>query len=266
MLHRTLTLVMVLTLSLTMGCTTVQKWAAGGAVLGAAAGGAWGSHGGGALNAGEGAAVGAAAGGLVGALIGDYMDNDDLKFSEEIESRDAQIAKLQEENRALASKLQACEEELKTAQRKIADLQTQVANLTDELAKCKGSRVELTLLSDVLFAPGKARLTDGGRKALDDAVSKIKENHDGAYITVEGHTDSDPIRASGWKDNWDLGSARSMAVLRYLVDKGIDPAKASAETFSSYHPVADNGTKEGKKQNRRAVIVIHTGWPKNDRM
>lgn len=263
MLHRTLTLAMVLTLSLAMGCTTVQKWAAGGAVLGAAAGGAWGAHGGGALNAGEGAAVGAAAGGLLGALAGDYFS--EKEYNEELEKRDAEIAKLQEENRGLQSKLQAAEEELKVAKRKIADLQTQVDNLTDELAKCKGSRIELTLLADVLFSPGKARLTDEGRKALDGAIQKIKANHSGSYITVEGHTDSDPIRVSGWKDNWDLGSARALAVLRYLVDNGIDAGKSSAETFGSNHPVADNATKDGKKQNRRAVIVIHSGWPRNDK-
>lgn len=263
MMHRTLTLAAVLLLALTMGCTTVQKWAAGGAVVGATVGGILGAdHG--ILNAGEGALVGAATGGLAGALVGDQINerNGRRTCTADLAAKDAEISKLQEDLRAAKAREAACAEELKTAKRKIEDLNTQVANLTDELAKCKGSRVEMTLLSDVLFEPGKARLSSGGRKALDDAAAKIKDSYGDKYVTVEGHTDSDPIRSSGWKDNWDLGSARSLAVLRYLVSKGIDPKKASAETFGQNQPVAGNDTKAGKKQNRRAVIVIHTGWPK----
>lgn len=263
MMHRTLTLAAVLLLALTMGCTTVQKYAAGGAAVGATVGGILGAdHG--ILNAGEGALVGAATGGLVGALVGDQINERDgnRACTAKTAEKDAQISKLQEDLRAAKAREAACAEELKTAKRKIDDLNTQVANLTDELAKCKGSRVEMTLLSDVLFEPGKARLSSAGKKALDDAAAKIKDSYGDKYVTVEGHTDSDPIRASSWKDNWDLGAARSMAVLRYLISKGIDAKKASAETFGQNQPVAGNDTKAGKKQNRRAVIVIHTGWPK----
>jgi len=262
MMHRTLTLATVMLLALTIGCSSwcnTKKYAAGGAAAGAIVGGILGAdHG--ILNAGEGALVGAATGGLVGALVGDCMDHHDK--CKDLADKDAQISKLQEEVRAAKAREQACAEELKTAQRKIEDLTGQIKNLTDELAKCKGSRIELTLLSDVLFEPGKARLTAAGKKALDDAASKIKDSYGDKFVTVEGHTDSDPIRASGWKDNWELGAARSTAVLRYLIDKGISAKGSSAETFGQYHPVADNDTKAGKKQNRRAVIVIHTGWPR----
>jgi chemotaxis protein MotB len=80
---------------------------------------------------------------------------------------------------------------------------------------------------------------------------------------VEGHTDSDPIRHSGWKSNWELGAARSLTVLHYLADKaGVDPAMMSAATFSKYQPVAGNDNAQGKAQNRRAVIVIYNNWGK----
>jgi len=247
-------------LAFTMGCTTVQKWAAGGAAVGAGVGAIMGAEKETLLNAGEGALVGAAAGGLAGALIGDYLDKG--KCNRALAAKDAEINRLQEELRACKRREDACQEELMTAQRKIDDLNTQVKNLTDELAKCKGSRIEMTLLSDVLFEPGKARLSAEGRKALDDAAAKIKDSYGDKFVTVEGHTDSDPIRHSGWKDNWELGAARSLAVLRYLVAHGVSAKMASAETFGEYHPVADNSTREGKRHNRRAVIVIHSGWPK----
>lgn len=266
-MHRTLTLATVLLLALTVGCnsfTTTQKWAAGGAAVGAVAGATWANTGPSIISGTSGALIGAATGGLVGALVGDVIDEQDgsKKCADEFAKKDAEIAKLQEELRAAKAREAASAEELKTAQRKIDDLNGQIKNLTDELAKCKGSRIELTLLSDVLFEPGKARLSAAGRKALDDAAEKIQGSYGDKYVTVEGHTDTDPIRRSGWKDNWDLGAARSQAVLRYLISKGIDPKRSSAETFGQYQPVADNGSKDGKKKNRRAVIVIHTGWPR----
>lgn len=256
-------LAMGLFVTTTMGCTTVQKWMAGGAAVGGTVGGIWASNGG-ILTAGEGIAVGAVTGATVGALVGDQQEQGGKWQEVEKANRDkdASIGKSQEAERAALTKLQACGEDLKTCKRKNDDLAGQVANLTDELAKCKGARMEITLLSDVLFEPGKARLSAEGRKALDDAAAKIGEAYGDKFVTVEGHTDSDPIKTSGWKDNWDLGAARSMAVLRHLIKKGVEPQKASAATFSEYQPASDNGSKEGKKKNRRSVIVVHTGWPR----
>ena len=142
--------------------------------------------------------------------------------------------------------------------REIARLEGQVQRLTDELANCKGAHVEITLLADVLFASGSNVLTARGKEALDDAVDKIKAMGSDKFITIQGHTDTDPIRASNWKDNWDLGSARSLAVLRYLISKGVSPDRSAAMSFSQYQPVSSTD----KSKNRRAVIVIHTGWPR----
>ena len=65
------------------------------------------------------------------------------------------------------------------------------------------------------------------------------------------------IQVSPWKTNWELGSARALAVLHYLVDNhGFDPRRISATTYGEHHPVAVNSTEEGRAQNRRAVIVL----------
>src|SRR5207247_10652801 len=98
MMHRTLTLATVLLLALTMGCTTVQKWAAGGAVVGATVGGIMGAEKETLLNAGEGALVGAATGGLVGALVGEYIEERNERDA------DAEINGLHAEHRALKAK------------------------------------------------------------------------------------------------------------------------------------------------------------------
>jgi chemotaxis protein MotB len=122
--------------------------------------------------------------------------------------------------------------------------------------------MEISLMTDVLFKPGSVILSDQGKKALDEAAKTIMEQHGDKFITVEGHTDSDQIKLSKWDSNWQLGSARSLAVLNYLLKQGVDPAKSSAATYGPYQPIASNDTKEDKAKNRRAVIVIYTGWPR----
>lgn len=258
MMKRVFSLALVGLLSLTMSCTTVQKYAAGGAVVGGTIGGIWGANGGGLLNAGEGAGIGAAAGGLAGALLGDQIAQNEYKA--ELDAKDQQIAALQTENGQLKTQLQACQADLEAANRRISDLEGTIAQLQDELAKCKGARVEMTLLADLLFEPGSARLSSKGKEALNEAAAKLKETGDDEFIMIEGHTDTQPIKYSAnlWKDNWDLGSGRAMSVLRYLVSQGVPEAKLAAATYSQYHPVG-----EDMSQNRRAVIVVHTGWPKN---
>ena len=198
MVKRTLTLVTVLllTLTMTMGCTRVQKGAALGAAGGAVIGGIWASHGGNILSAGEGAAVGAATGGLVGALLGDADAKSEAwhDLGDDINERDAQIAGLQKENGQMKTKLQACDSDLDACNRRVTQQDKQIADLKSELAKCKGARVEMTLLADVLFVPGSARLSATGRKALDDAAERIGDLVGDEFVTVQGHTDTDLLQ------------------------------------------------------------------------
>lgn len=264
MKQRLLMLATVFVVSLSMiGCTTVQKSMAVGAGLGAAVGGIWGAQAGGDLSAGEGALVGAVTGATVGALVGDQLQSaSDQKLSDQIREKDKQIQDLQEQVRSLNSKLSDANEQLAAARRRIAELEKQVADLQAELAK-RAPRMEFSLLSDVLFTPGSDVLSATGHKALDDVVSKIKALGSDKFIQIEGHTDSDPIKHSNWKSNWELGSARSLAVLHYLTGKGIAPEMLSAATFGQYQPVAPNTTADGKSKNRRSVIVVYTNWARS---
>lgn len=114
--------------------------------------------------------------------------------------------------------------------------------------------------TDLLFAPGKDILTDAGKAELDRAAAEIKDKYPGQEISIEGHTDTDPIVVSKWKSNWELGAARGLAVLHYLEDThGIQGNLLSATTYAYHQPVAGNDTAEGKAQNRRAEIVILAG-------
>jgi chemotaxis protein MotB len=117
----------------------------------------------------------------------------------------------------------------------------------------------ITFVAEVLFDSGQAVLKQGAYPILDKVVSVIKEKVSGRNIGIEGHTDNQPIKYSGWKSNWELSTSRATTVLHYLEDSGIDPKKLQATGFGEYRPVASNDMEEGRQQNRRVEIVILPG-------
>lgn len=115
----------------------------------------------------------------------------------------------------------------------------------------------ITVVGDVLFDSGKAKIRTEGYSILDKVAAILKEDVPHLNVGIEGHTDNEPIQYSGWKSNWELSSARALSVLHYFVDKGgIVPERISAIGYGEYQPVASNDTKEGRQLNRRVEIVI----------
>jgi len=115
----------------------------------------------------------------------------------------------------------------------------------------------ITVVGDLLFDSGKAKIKSGAYSLLDKVATVLKENMANFNVGIEGYTDNVQIKHSKWKSNWELSSARSLSVLHYLVNqKGVSPERLSAIGFGEYRPVASNDTKEGRKQNRRVEIVI----------
>jgi len=115
----------------------------------------------------------------------------------------------------------------------------------------------ITVLGDVLFDSGKAKVRSESFSILDKVATVLKENVPKLNVGIEGHTDNLPIKFSGWRSNWELSTARALSVLHYLVEeKNISPERVSAIGYGEYTPVASNSTKEGRQLNRRVEIVI----------
>ncbi len=115
----------------------------------------------------------------------------------------------------------------------------------------------ITFVADILFDSGKANIKEEAYPILDKVSRVLKENVPELSVGIEGHTDNEPIKYSGWKSNWELSTARALSILHCLVDKeGISPQRLSAIGYGEYHPVASNDTKEGRRLNRRVEIVI----------
>lgn len=115
----------------------------------------------------------------------------------------------------------------------------------------------ITFIADILFDSGKARLRAEALPSLDKVVGVLNEAASRFSVGVEGHTDNEPIKYSGWKSNWELSVVRALSVLHYLEERGVTPSRLSASGFGEYQPVSDNSTREGRQSNRRVEIVIY---------
>jgi len=108
----------------------------------------------------------------------------------------------------------------------------------------------------VLFDSGKATLRRSANPVLDKVASVLQE-FPNQPLGVEGHTDNEPIKRSGWDSNKALSVARARAVVDYLVEQHqIDPARFTVIGYGETQPIADNETPEGRQQNRRVELVV----------
>jgi chemotaxis protein MotB len=110
------------------------------------------------------------------------------------------------------------------------------------------------------FNSGQAELLPGA----SDKIVRIAKvlARPGLDIRIEGHSDNQPIHTAQYRSNWELSTARAMAVLRLLVDdSGFDPTRVSASGYGEYRPVADNATADGRRMNRRVDLVVVQSRP-----
>jgi len=109
------------------------------------------------------------------------------------------------------------------------------------------------------FASGEARLKPGAASKIKRIAAVLTQY--GLDMRVEGHSDNVPIHNAAFGSNWDLSTARAMAVATMLMDEsGVDPKRMSIAGYAQYHPVASNDTPEGRMANRRVDIVVVSGF------
>jgi outer membrane protein OmpA-like peptidoglycan-associated protein len=103
------------------------------------------------------------------------------------------------------------------------------------------------------FKFGKAVMPDDAKAELDTLVQQLKNEPNGGYIEIEGHTDN-----AGPKElNYKLGLERAENVKRYLYEQHQVPLhKINVISYGEDKPVAPNKTREGRAQNRRVVIKV----------
>jgi len=103
------------------------------------------------------------------------------------------------------------------------------------------------------FRVGSAVLSPESKELLDQIAAKAKSEH-GYVIEVRGFASSDGSESL----NDRLSERRADAVVHYLAKQGEIPLRRIVTPFGygTAMPVADNHTREGRKQNRRVEVKI----------
>ncbi|WP_372994987.1 peptidoglycan -binding protein [Marinobacter sp.] len=195
-----------------------------------------------------------------------------------------QIASLREQLRQIASALELQEQmtaekeqELEQVSRRLNTLLAERVNqlqqyqseffarLRDILADNENVRIvgdRFLLPSELLFASASAELGEEGQRELDklaelllDVSAKIPEDVDW-ILRIDGHTDVLPINTARFPSNWELSTARAVAVVRYLAAQGVPERRMAAAGFGEFFPVAEGASPEALQRNRRIELKL----------
>ena len=205
-----------------------------------------------------------------------------LRALAQVEVLNQQIAALRRQLGAIEQALEMSEKKDRESQDRIRDLGQRLnlalAQRVQELSRYRsdffgrlreilGNRPDIrvvgdrfVLQSEVFFDTGQSVLKPEGRSEMDKIAAALLELNrqipqDIAWVLrVDGHTDVRPI--SGGRTNWDLSAARAIAVVQYLIAKGMPPQRLVAAGFGEFQPI-DPGTDEGAySRNRRIELKL----------
>lgn len=114
--------------------------------------------------------------------------------------------------------------------------------------------IEIEINTSLLFVSGSAELESEATPVLRRLAGILRQYPN--PIQVEGFTDNVPISTWVYPSNWELSAARAASVVHLFNRNGVDPERMVAVGYGEYRPVADNTTSEGRRKNRRVVLVI----------
>jgi chemotaxis protein MotB len=181
----------------------------------------------------------------------------DQKLLTSVKDRGALRSSLEDMKKAM-DEMKARQAEQRKRLSEFADLTKRFKKLTDSGAlsvKIIDGKMVVSLGSDVLFAPGSARLSKDGQKTIREVGAQLAAIPDKRY-QVEGHTDNQPISTAVFPSNWELASARAVMVVKTMIENGMTPERVSAASYADTSPVKPNDTAEGRAANRRVAIVV----------
>lgn len=150
--------------------------------------------------------------------------------------------------------------QLLTIEKETKDKISEIISGDDELGKMtkiniSEKYISIKLQSPVLFASGRAKLKEKGRKVLNQIAAVLKPLSE--EIIVEGHTDNTPVLTKAeYETNWELSARRSLSAIKYLEKKGISSKRLASVAYGPYRPVYPNDTEEHRAKNRRIEIKV----------
>lgn len=116
--------------------------------------------------------------------------------------------------------------------------------------------------SELLFASGSDELTPAARARLDSLAQTLREVSADIppeidwVLRIDGHTDKRPINTPRFPSNWELSSARAIAIVKYLVVAGIPANRLAANGFGEFRPLDPSNSEAAYAINRRIEIQL----------
>jgi len=166
----------------------------------------------------------------------------------QLQSARSQLDQSQQALGATQMQLQQQQETVQQLETKLKDARATIAKIASVKDDERG--MVITLSGEVLFKTGKYDLKPGAMAKLDQIAEALKGKEQ--PIVVDGYTDNVGTR----DNNMALSQMRAQAVRDYLVSKGLPQDLVTAKGIGPDEPVADNGSIEGRAQNRRVEIVV----------
>jgi chemotaxis protein MotB len=203
----------------------------------------------------------------------------------------AQVEVLNQQIAALRRQLAAIQQALDISDQKNADSQARIADLGQRLNLAMAQKVQelsqyrsdffgklrqilgnrpdvrivgdrFVLQSEVFFDTSKADLKPEAAAELDKVATALTELDKQIpsdiqwVLRIDGHTDVRPMTGPNFKSNWDLSAARAIAVVKYLVSKGVSPQRLVAAGFGEFQPIDPGTTEDAYKRNRRIEFKL----------
>lgn len=75
-------------------------------------------------------------------------------------------------------------------------------------------------------------------------------------LQVDGHTDRRPISTARFPSNWELSTARALAIVKFLRSQGVPPERLAATGYGEFHPLDTANTETAHARNRRIELKL----------
>jgi chemotaxis protein MotB len=114
--------------------------------------------------------------------------------------------------------------------------------------------VLITVSGNFLFESGRADVRADAYPVLDTIITQLRDLPN--ELRISGHTDDVPIESPLYASNWELSSARAIAVVKYMTAAGVTAERMSAAGYGEFRPVVPNDSRANRAKNRRAELLI----------
>jgi len=175
-----------------------------------------------------------------------------------LEQKKAALQQELSDSRAQMATLKSIEAETKRRNEIYAQFVDRLKTMIDGgqlTVSIEQGRIAINLPNNVLFKSGSANLNSEGNKALTQIAAVLSQFSDRRF-QIEGHTDNNPISTARFPSNWELSTARALAVVHLLSGLGVSAENISAAGFGEFHPRASNDSEAGRQLNRRIEIIM----------